>query len=61
MEKVDHVSGAAPAAGLDEYMDRALRLWYREEKDDSNLQPLLNSKNTAERQTPDTSLSQVEG
>jgi len=53
MEKVDE-AGGEPVRGLDEYMDRALGLWYKDSKDDPDLKPLLNSTNTAEERAPDT-------
>jgi hypothetical protein len=52
MEKVDAAGNGAPVKGLDEYMDRVLKLWYQESKDDPDLIQFLNSTNTAQIRMP---------
>jgi len=41
MEKVDETYAAQPPKALDEYMNKALELWYRNSPDDPDLKPLL--------------------
>jgi hypothetical protein len=61
MEKVDTTPAVAAPRGLDEYMDRALGLWYKDAKNDPDLLPLLNSTNTAEVRPSDQAFSNLEG
>jgi len=52
MEKVDGMSGDNAPKALDDYVNQALELWYRESPDDTNLTPLLNASRWVELRVP---------
>lgn len=48
MERVDAASDRPPAKALDDYLDRALEMWYREAPADTDLDQLLNGSRWVE-------------